>query len=633
MTNGHPITRAARDEGPAPRDFRVALVFMPFAIPDRPSIQLGLLSQIVRASGIHVDCHHLNLELAARLPEAYNGLCTFRGHMTGEWLFSVAAFGSSANLDDDAYFAAFPDELAQASKGGLGPPDLSRLRHTVLPKFLDNCLDLVDWSAYDVVGLSSTFQQNVASIALARRLKAKFPQVHIILGGANMEGDMGPEYARAFPWLDFVVSGEADRTLPSLIEALRRGDTSPSIPGVTSRLGDELKVSGHAAPVHDLDALPTPEYDEYFERYDRLGLKQQQRYFFALPFESSRGCWWGEKHHCTFCGLNGETMGFRRKSPDRVLEELSQLSLRYGVTMFQSTDNIMEMGYLKTLFPAIETHRHDYHFFYEVKANLTKDHLRQLRAGGVRWIQPGIESMSSHVLKLMRKGCSMLQNVRLLKWSLYYRIRVGWNLIWGFPGETEEDYRRQHEVLKLLVHLEPPNAASRIWMERFSPIYFDREAFPAAKMVPERSYAYVYPPSVDLQKIAYFFDCELDDTVADVAHTQTRNLVADWQDRWHGESRPQLVYRRTGDALFVDDTRSTELAGTHRFTGPVAMAYDHCGETMRTVQQVSEHIANAGCRFDQAEVRSILDAFCDRGLMVEEDGCYLSLALPVNPNW
>ena len=45
----------------------------------------------------------------------------------------------------------------------------------------------------------------------------------------------------------------------------------------------------------------------------------------TLLFETSRGCWWGAKSHCTFCGLNGETMAFRSKSPRRALDELEQL--------------------------------------------------------------------------------------------------------------------------------------------------------------------------------------------------------------------------------------------------------------------------------------------------------------------
>lgn len=621
-------------EAPA-AGLRVALVYMPFAITDRPSIQLGLLSAILRERGHDVDCFHLNLELAARLPEMFNGLCTFRGHMTGEWLFSVAAFGADAHPDDAAYYKTFPSELRHAAKGGVSSADLSRLRHELLPAFIEDCATATDWRSYDVVGFSSTFQQNAASLALARRIKAAAPGVRIVFGGANMEGEMGPEYARAFPFIDHVVSGEGDRVFPDLLDAIGRGEATPALRGVTNRCGEDVIAHGHAAPVRDMDALPVPDFAEYFQRHRQLGLAAQQRYFFALPFESSRGCWWGEKHHCTFCGLNGDGMGYRRKSAERVLRELAELSSTYGVTMFQSTDNIMDMGYLDTLFPAISEQRHDYHFFYEVKSNLTKEHIRRLHAGGVRWIQPGIESLNTEVLRLMRKGCDMLQNVRLLKWALYYRIRVGWNLIWGFPGETAIDYMREHEVLRCLPHLEPPNAACRIWMERFSPIFFDRERFPAARVHPERSYAFVYPPHVDLGKVAYFFDYALEDTAPEETHEATEALVASWQERWHSDRRPQLAYRRTASHIYIDDTRWPESAGTHSFSGPVAAAYEHCSETMRTVRQVAQHLAGRcpGEVPEEAELREVLDLFCERGLMLEEGGRYLALALPINPHW
>src|SRR5436853_412005 len=83
----------------------------------------------------------------------------------------------------------------------------------------------------------------------------------------------------------------------------------------------------------------------------------------------------------------------------------------------------------------------------------------------VRGGQPGIESLSTHVLKLMRKGVRSVDNVNLLRWTLYYRIRVSWNLIWGFPQETEEDYVAQENLIQKIVHLPPPAAYGRIWME------------------------------------------------------------------------------------------------------------------------------------------------------------------------
>ena len=71
----------------------------------------------------------------------------------------------------------------------------------------------------------------------------------------------------------------------------------------------------------------------------------------GIPFESARGCWWGQKHHCVFCGLNGSTMRFRAKSPDRVFAELVHQARRYRSFRFEAVDNILDMGYLTTLLP------------------------------------------------------------------------------------------------------------------------------------------------------------------------------------------------------------------------------------------------------------------------------------------
>ena len=113
---------------------------------------------------------------------------------------------------------------------------------------------------------------------------------------------------------------------------------------------------------------------------------------------------------------------------------------------------------------------YDYELFYEIKANLTRDKIRNLYNLGVRHVQPGIESLSTHVLKLMRKGINEIQNVNALRWMNYYGLEVLWNIIYGFPGETESDYQRQRQIIAQIFHLVPPTGVGRIWLERFSPI-------------------------------------------------------------------------------------------------------------------------------------------------------------------
>ena len=193
---------------------------MPWAGAGRPSIQIGLLRAICERAGFPTDCFHLNLELAARLGVAvYEPLCEHRGHMTGEWLFSVAALGADADHDDEAYFAAYPEEIAWLTRDiGQGPGYLSSLGrreglaglHRRLPGDVGGLAAPPGWS-----GSPRAFSKRcLASLALARRIKECCPEVNIVFGGANMDGEMGPEHARAFPFIDYVVVGEGDQVFP-----------------------------------------------------------------------------------------------------------------------------------------------------------------------------------------------------------------------------------------------------------------------------------------------------------------------------------------------------------------------------------------------------------------------------------
>lgn len=615
---------------------RVALVCMPFASALRPSIQIALTTALAEKAGCTADAFHFNLDLAAQLtPDLYEQLCEHRGRMTGEWLFGVAAFGSDTNSSDDSYFQQFPEEAAWAQKIGKDREFLIDLRRRVLPAFVDKLLDEVPWDSYRAVGFSSTFQQNVASLALARRIKERFPSTAIIFGGANMEAEMGPEYARAFPFIDYVISGEADVAFPALLQCLASGEPPRQVPGLISRTSEGVHSAGQAPPVHNLDDSPVPKYQPYFERADQLGLFPHYQFKWSVPFESSRGCWWGQKQHCTFCGLNGLGMTFRSKSPQRVLDELSEQMRRHRINSFEAVDNILDTKYLSSFFGEIEKNKLDFQFFYEVKSNLTREHIRALYRGGVRCIQPGIESLSSHVLRLMRKGCTMLQNVRTLKWCHYYGVRVGWNLLWGFPGETEDDYRNQLGILKSIGHLEPPKCSTRIWLERFSPYFTERGAFPIRNIRPEASYRHVYPAHVETDRIAYFFDYDMEETVPEEVHARTDEYVAQWQKTWDSDARHTLRYRRTSDGILIDFKRGAESAGTWSLSGALALLYEFCGETMHTAEQAAEHLLNSPgqYRIDVQDIRETFDEFCHAGLMAGEDGKYLSLAIPANPNW
>jgi ribosomal peptide maturation radical SAM protein 1 len=327
-------------------------------------------------------------------------------------------------------------------------------------------------------------------------------------------------------------------------------------------------------------------------------------------------------------------MVFRSKPPERVRDELRRLANRYQIVNFEAVDNIIDMRYLEELCRPLGEEHYDYQLFYEVKANLTRAQLRTMARAGITAIQPGIESLNTHVLTLMRKGTTALRNVRLLKWAYYYGMRVGWNLLTGFPGETREDYEQQKRLLPLLMHLPPPSGCGPIWLERFSP-YFTDPSFPVRDVRPRPAYQFIYPgDQLDLSTIAYFFDYEMDGTLPVDEHDGLRELAEEWKVRWKSPARPALVYQRAPDWLQVVDRRNPAAPAAVALHGIEAAAYEYCSDSDHTADRVAAHLREAhGAEIDTAGTEAMLRRFCEMTLMVEDGGHFFSLALPVNPNW
>lgn len=618
-----PLVRRARAQ------LRVALVSMPFVAHFRPSIQLGLLKAIASSHGFPVETFHLNLDFARQIgPESYEVFCDYgRNFRLGEWLFSIAAFGDEAPDHGGRLLEHYPN-FTDSLLAKIEQPEeyLFALRDREVPKYLDRLMETIAWEQFEVVGFTSTFQQNTASFALAARIKREFPSIKVLFGGANFEGEMGVELVRSIPCIDYAVIGEGDIAFPEFLITLQEGRDPAEVAGVACRRNGTVSEPRMRPLFRQLDDLPFPDYDEYFERAERLELLAAgHRYKVEIPFESARGCWWGQKHHCTFCGLNGKGITFRGKSPDRVREELGHAAKRYQTVRFSAVDNILDMSYLKTFLPKLIEEGADYDLFYELKANLTREQIKLLSDAGVRCVQPGIESLNSHVLALMSKGITGIRNVNTLRWMRYYGIDVIWNILYGFPGETAEDYRQQEEIIRRITHLEPPDATIRIMMERFSPMFSDRASFPVRYMRPRASYGYVYPEHLNLERVAYTFDYEFEEGLPASEFLETRRLVEAWREAWRASKKPSLTYRSAEGSLQIEDLRDPSEPVAFTVTEPLASVYTALSDRPNTVAKVKEELS---LPLPAEELKAALDEFCAHGLMIREGRLFLSLALP-----
>jgi ribosomal peptide maturation radical SAM protein 1 len=622
----------------------VSLVSMPFAEVQRPSIALGLLHAALLRTAIRSEVVYANFDFAETI-----GLVAYQAmqsaptdHLLGEWCFAGLLFPDVPerneeylNLVLEVRCQGFPADLEQRK-------DLMRWVRAQTAEYTDSLAKRVVERGPRIVGCSSVFQQHCASLALLKRIHQLSPDIILLMGGANCEGEMGVETLRQFPWVDCVVSGEADVIFADLCGMLldhgRAVDQSMLPSGAISQAhlrhtvpvvsGNGLQAS--RSLIRELDALPTPDYRDYFAALKASTLTNLVEP--SLLAESSRGCWWGEKSHCTFCGLNGTSMKHRSKSPERVLAELSELSDRYGLPTIQFVDNILDMSYFKTLLPMLAESSDKYALFYEVKSNLKRDEVRLLADAGVHWIQPGIESLNDNLLRLIGKGNSTLMNLQLLKWSREFGIDAAWNMLCGVPGESDSWYAEMAKWLPTIFHLQPPTGLNRVRYDRFSPYHMRPQDF-SLTLQPSRAYGYVYAlPKEALMRLAYSFeDRGAEGHIHRGLHSQPgqqelQGVLQEWNRLWH-TSRPILQVGIEGSELQIVDSRPVTHERNWIVGEMEAEVYRLCDSAQTPSALLKQISARREMGVSMEKVYTAIQTLCNAKVMLQMNGKVISLGI------
>ena len=612
----------------------VCFVLMPYVDVERPSIAMGLLKAALNGAGITSKVIYANLQFAEQLGlEQYKYLGgSLAAHLMGEWTFSGTAFPDFQS-DNAKYF-----QLLELS------PDRQELlwdiRHQTV-SFVDQVARQVLELQPQIVSCSSMFQQHCASLALLRRIRELSPETITLMGGANCEGIMGVATHQEFPWVDFVASGEGDSLfaeLCSLILTYGRDVDPKQLPygviGPVSRSNGHVPIVAPRATVNDLDSIPIPDYDDYFAALQNSSIRDW--IIPGLPVETSRGCWWGQRSHCTFCGLNGNGMTYRAKSTTRVIEEFAEIAQRYGIQSFEVVDNILSLEHLKEVLPALSQIEVPYKLFYETKANLDRQQMQQLSSAGVCWIQPGIESLHDSVLKLMRKGNNGVINVRLLKWAKEFGIRLSWSILCNFPGESDEWYLEMAEWLPWIFHLQPPGGMNPIRYDRFSPYYEKPEDF-GIEIRPFRTYSYIYPVSSQaIANLAYFFeDAASQESQQPLIVNEfsrpgleaTRKQVQEWKQLFWSDERPLLRMEDEGERLKIIDSRPCASQPVIYLEGLSQKIYLLCDRGLTSRELLKALRQTYGLTLSWNELQPAIDQLQTYKILINLSHRFLSIAV------
>lgn len=605
---------------------RIVLINMPFADWRKPSFALSQLAALTRREfpDVEVEVKYFNFDFANYLGVGtYDTIADNVGHLTtgvGEWLFRQVAFPEQNDNTDEYFNRYYPGAAWREFREHIAD------RRAGIATF---CADLAvrhDLAGADIVGFTSMFAQHVASIGMARLVKNLNPRVWTVLGGANCEAPMGAVIAERVPEVDAVFSGPALHSFPEFVQHVLAGDPN-EIHGITGVLTRQ-NAGTTRQPVgrdRDINDFFEPDYSGFVEAFT----SHQERFAGAerakpvLFFETSRGCWWGQRSHCTFCGLNGLGMDYRAMSPELALRQFDWLfSHSPWCEEFVCTDNIMPKSYPREVFAKLDTPPNA-SLFYEIKVPLAEHDMAVLAAAGVTRIQPGIESLATETLKLMNKGTTSFLNLQFLRSCVAHGISPVWNLLVGFPGEREEVYAKYVSDIPLLTHLPPPSGAHMVRFDRFSP-YYTKAGEYGLDLTPMDFYGLVYPfDAEELARLAYFF---ADRNIAPYLRNAIKWLrplndgVSAWAAMWRDGEPPDLSLRREGGQHVVHDTR----AGQPR-TFPVDATLLPLLRRLSSPVRVDRLPGELG--LPEAVVAAQLDFLREHGLVFTEGDRVMSLIL------
>ncbi len=612
----------------------LVLASMPWAPVTEPSLALGILTAQARKAGIRAKAIHLNIDLLEHVTfDTYVKVAEYWG--VNEFVFTELM---SPGVDD-AQVEALVDRCAEHLSGDRQDPRyetieallemLLKFRFEVAPGYLERCADKVLAEEPTLLGLTCMFDQTLASVALAQIVKQRAPDTMVILGGYAVQGPPGEQVLNSFPWIDAIARGDGEAMIVDLAKASVGEHKLHEIDGMLTR-GQLPRPLRNA----NLQKSPDPDYTDWFVDVAALERDTEVKIMTGtLPVESSRGCWWGQHKHCVFCGIDEDTLKFRNKSSDRTYEMLEYMRETYGDFEFRFADYILPKPYFDELLPRLAKREPPYRLKCEIKANQSPDRVRALSRAGFKEVQPGIESFSSGVLKLMDKGVSGIQNVSLIKHGYLNEIVIHYNFLYGIPGETPEQYREMRCNIPRLYHLTPPVSRSEAIVTRFAPLQADPTRFGyTTAPVHHRCYDVLFSKEVlaktgiSLDDYGYYFARyrDFDEDMLDL-YNQCVAQINHWKEQ-HREREVTLDYEDDGKELRFRDTRYDEER-IIVFEAVPRAAYLACDEAPIGFKRLAASVcAELGC--EEGEVAEAIDALDEERLIWREDDRAFGLAVP-----
>ena len=289
----------------------------------------------------------------------------------------------------------------------------------------------------DCVGFSSMCISYPPTILLAKQVKRIFPQACIVLGGPQATA-VAEESLAAFPWIDYVIRGEAENAILEFVNVITDKVKPRETPNLTYRTNGKILSTPLGPLLNDLDSLALPDYRVYPHFEEALirednGVKEK-----FISMEAGRGCPYG----CCFCSTSNFWQRHRRqKSPKFLAEQITSVTHKYKIKTLLLTQDLFanEGDWLVDFLQAMEGSGEIYWGCAIRPDSVSTQTIAEMQRVGCRFLFFGIESGSQRVQKLIGKNLDISRTCQTIEAAVACGINVKTSFIIGFPWEKADD--------------------------------------------------------------------------------------------------------------------------------------------------------------------------------------------------
>ncbi len=352
--------------------------------------------------------------------------------------------------------------------------------------FIDRELDRADISTYDIIALSVPFPGTLAgALKCCRYIKTKHPEKITVLGGGYVNTELrnmsDPEI---FKYADYVCLDDGEIPLLQIIDMAKGKITGDDLVRTYFVVQNKVRFVNGNEKQHEIKR-GIPDYsgirmDDYIPVLESvnpmLRLWSENK---TLKIRMAKGCYW---HKCSFCDTSLPYIkDFIPENINDLITDIETLIMQTGIRRFHFTDEAISPSHAVRLALELIKKGIKIEWWGNIRFDkaFTEDVCSLLKHSGFIAAVGGLESGSADTLKRMNKGIDIEEAVTVMKNFRRSKILVHAYMIYGFPGETEQDIIDSAEVLRQLFEAGLVNSAfwHRFSLTVHSPVFFEREKY------------------------------------------------------------------------------------------------------------------------------------------------------------